>query len=134
MERRLAVEAWSVCIDAGNPSIAGMPLPVLDLDGNQRIAGGRIDMGAYEFPQTQGVAEAATARIGGLFPIPAVPILSYDWKTKGVDKSGFLIFSVIWCTRDIIMMETNYPCRALIREFIFIEFAPGWVPFLKKVD
>jgi hypothetical protein len=88
----------SVCIDAGNPSKAGMPLPVLDLDGNQRIAGGRIDMGAYEFPQTQGVAEAATARIGGLFPNPcrAHPQLRLEDKGGGqvwlFDILGHLVY------------------------------------------
>lgn len=88
----------SVCIDAGNPSTTGMPLPVLDLDGNQRIAGGRIDMGAYEFPQTQGVAEAATARIGGLFPNPcrAHPQLRLEDKGGGqvwlFDILGHLVY------------------------------------------
>jgi hypothetical protein len=38
----------SPCIDAGDPSCVAGP-DETDLDGNPRIANGRIDMGAYEF-------------------------------------------------------------------------------------
>ncbi|UCC23627.1 MAG: right-handed parallel beta-helix repeat-containing protein, partial [Planctomycetota bacterium] len=38
----------SPCIDAGDPNYAAEPNE-MDLDGNPRVVGGRIDMGAYEF-------------------------------------------------------------------------------------
>ena len=38
----------SPCINAGDPSFIAGPND-LDMDGNLRIAGGRIDMGAYEY-------------------------------------------------------------------------------------
>ncbi|MHC4115774.1 MAG: choice-of-anchor Q domain-containing protein, partial [Planctomycetota bacterium] len=41
----------SPCIDAGDPNYAAGPNET-DLDGNPRVTGGRIDMGAYEFPAT----------------------------------------------------------------------------------
>ena len=40
---------YSPCIDAGIPDTTGLNLPEFDLDGNPRIPGTRIDMGAYEF-------------------------------------------------------------------------------------
>jgi predicted outer membrane repeat protein len=39
----------SPCIDAGDPNYAAGPNET-DLDGNPRVVGGRIDMGAYEAP------------------------------------------------------------------------------------
>jgi len=38
----------SPCINTGTPDTTGLNLPELDLAGNPRIYGGRIDMGAYE--------------------------------------------------------------------------------------
>ncbi|MHC4616695.1 MAG: choice-of-anchor Q domain-containing protein [Planctomycetota bacterium] len=40
--------AGSPCINAGDPNYTGQPGET-DLDGNQRIVAGRVDMGAYEF-------------------------------------------------------------------------------------
>ena len=42
----------SPCIDAGTPDVSGLDLPPVDLAGNPRVAGGRVDMGAYEYPAT----------------------------------------------------------------------------------
>ncbi|MBM3434658.1 MAG: hypothetical protein FJY07_00400, partial [Bacteroidetes bacterium] len=39
----------SPCIDAGIPDTTGLSLPPTDLAGNPRISNGIIDMGAYEF-------------------------------------------------------------------------------------
>lgn len=39
----------SPCIDSGTPDTSGLNIPGTDLDGNERIWNGRIDMGAYEF-------------------------------------------------------------------------------------
>jgi hypothetical protein len=38
----------SPCIDAGDPDYAP-EAHAIDLDGNPRVVGGRVDMGAYEF-------------------------------------------------------------------------------------
>lgn len=45
------LSADSPYIDAGNPSYPAPGDPLRDLDGNQRVAGERIDIGAYEFIQ-----------------------------------------------------------------------------------
>ena len=39
----------SPCINTGTPDTTGLNLPPYDLDGNPRIYGDRIDMGAYEW-------------------------------------------------------------------------------------
>jgi len=38
----------SPCINTGTPDTSGLNLPEFDIDGNQRVYGNRIDMGAYE--------------------------------------------------------------------------------------
>ena len=38
----------SPCINSGIPDTSGLNLPGFDLTGNQRVYGGRIEMGAYE--------------------------------------------------------------------------------------
>jgi predicted outer membrane repeat protein len=43
----LHLQKTSPCVDAGEPG-SGFKTPVLDLDGNLRVTGARIDMGAYE--------------------------------------------------------------------------------------
>jgi hypothetical protein len=45
----------SPCIEAGDPNYAAGPNET-DLDGNPRIAGARIDMGAYEYPAAPCIA------------------------------------------------------------------------------
>jgi hypothetical protein len=42
----------SPCINAGTPDTTGLALPELDILGNPRLFGGRIDMGAYEWNGT----------------------------------------------------------------------------------
>ena len=45
----LRLAPLSPCIDTGDPSYVSGPNET-DLDGNPRVSGGRVDMGAYEFP------------------------------------------------------------------------------------
>ena len=46
------LDSGSACIDAGHPYQISLPYQdSLDLDGNHRVSGGRIDIGAYEYPQ-----------------------------------------------------------------------------------
>jgi len=48
----------SLCINSGDPNYPFDPNET-DLDGNPRVIGGRIDMGAYEFQNMRPVADAA---------------------------------------------------------------------------
>ena len=54
--------AGSPCIDTGDPNYVPEPNET-DLDGNPRIIGGRIDMGAYEFFNTPPVADAGPEKV-----------------------------------------------------------------------
>lgn len=47
-----SLKASSPCINQGNPSLTSLNLPMLDLAGNPRISGERVDIGAYEFNST----------------------------------------------------------------------------------
>jgi len=47
----------SLCIDTGDPNYVAEPNET-DLDGNRRVVAGRIDMGAYEYPNNLPVANA----------------------------------------------------------------------------
>ena len=38
----------SPCVNTGTPDTTGLNLPAIDLGGNPRVFGGRVDMGAYE--------------------------------------------------------------------------------------
>nr|NQU92004.1 right-handed parallel beta-helix repeat-containing protein [Bacteroidota bacterium] len=42
----------SPCIESGTPDTSGLNLPVFDLNGNPRIQNGIVDMGAFEYQQT----------------------------------------------------------------------------------
>jgi predicted outer membrane repeat protein len=52
----------SLCIDAGDPNYTAGP-DETDLDGNRRVAAGRIDMGAFEFPNALPVADAGPNQV-----------------------------------------------------------------------
>ncbi|MBC8525420.1 MAG: right-handed parallel beta-helix repeat-containing protein [Candidatus Cloacimonetes bacterium] len=46
-----SLSGLSPCIVAGDPDTTNLHLPDIDLACNQRVANGRIDIGAYEYPQ-----------------------------------------------------------------------------------
>jgi len=47
----------SPCIDAGPLATLGLHLPAWDLAGNPRCSGGRLDVGAYEWPAAAGLPD-----------------------------------------------------------------------------
>jgi len=64
-EHPYALSDESPCINTGNPDTTGLNLPELDLAGNTRIYGGRIDMGAYE---NQNVSTFHIIHVPGDYP------------------------------------------------------------------
>ncbi len=68
-----ALSELSPCIDAGNPDPFGLDLPDLDLAGNPRIGGERVDMGAYENADISDVPLAQATMLGTIFPNPFNP-------------------------------------------------------------
>ncbi|MCP4547911.1 MAG: hypothetical protein GY835_15720 [bacterium] len=53
----------SPCIDAGIEDISGLNLPLLDLAGLPRVAGGRVDMGCHEFTSLTSTPETPAAAL-----------------------------------------------------------------------
>lgn len=43
------LRSGSACVDAGKPDTTGLHLPLTDAAGAHRFAGGRVDMGCYEY-------------------------------------------------------------------------------------
>ena len=62
------LQAGSPCIDAGNNAYA---VGSVDMDGNPRIQGARVDMGAYEYGATAPVTLTVTFDGQGATPSPA---------------------------------------------------------------
>jgi len=86
----------SPCINAGTNSLVGDP-PDGDLDGNPRISGGRVDLGAYEFqggtspvitlqPQSQTVFSGSNVTFSVNADGP--PPLLWQWQFNGAALPG----------------------------------------------
>lgn len=62
-----ALQAGSSCLNTGLNQIPGFTLPSLDLNGNPRIVGPAIDIGAYEADL---VTDASSEQNGSILPYP----------------------------------------------------------------
>ncbi len=77
-----SLQAASPCINTGTPDTTGLSLPELDLAGNPRIKGDRIDIGAYEFPLPNSVVEIQNNFLVDIYPNPAMNDISVEMKQK----------------------------------------------------
>jgi len=89
----------SPCINAGDPNYVLDPNYPTDLDGNPRVIGGRIDMGAYEYvPSANDLPDLKiTSEDISFVPIPGVPAqpvtISATVSNIGViSAEGILVF------------------------------------------
>jgi len=102
----------SPCIDAGDLNYSDPNHPN-DLDGNPRIVGGRIDMGAYEFPSDY-----------------CVHIGDFDNSCR-VDFKDFAIFALAWLefgdSQWISDCDISLPADGIIDEKDLQIFAENWL-------
>ncbi len=91
----------SPCINTGMADTAGLTLPWFDLAMNNRISGGRLDMGAYEYQQGVFLHESKTTDMGLRVypqPITASSQLSFHLEQQGIvhiqiiDINGRLVY------------------------------------------
>ncbi|KAB7731119.1 hypothetical protein F5984_09920 [Rudanella paleaurantiibacter] len=101
------VSATGIALNACSPAInAGSPVPSnvgnIDLVGNPRIAGTRIDMGAVEF---QGTARQPVTIITQ--PLPGTSVLAGSVVTAGLSASGTTPISYQWYKNTELVSGQN---------------------------
>lgn len=97
----------SPCVDAGVD--AGVTAP-LDLAGNPRIQGLRVDMGAYESPFTTSATETAPNEDATLWPNPATDVLNIV--LPGSETASFDV-QVFDAAGQILQRRRVWPGQAL---------------------
>lgn len=73
-----SLQIGSPCINAGTPDTTGLGLPAIDVAGNPRIRGGRIDIGAYEYLLPNSINETLDSFSMGIYPNPATNKLTIE--------------------------------------------------------
>jgi predicted outer membrane repeat protein len=68
----------SPCINTGIPDTSGLSLPLYDIEGNERILYGRIDMGCYEYLNPLVIAEN-TNSVLHIFPNPVSDFININY-------------------------------------------------------
>lgn len=74
---------YDIVVDAGDSTSV---TEEFDIDGNQRIQGAEVDIGAYEFPSAAPLAPTNFANTA-----TAATTLSYSWTDNSDDEDGFHI-------------------------------------------
>ncbi len=85
-----SLQSSSPCIDAGDP--AGT-YPATDLAGNPRVVGSQIDIGAYEYQGTTGIANNDLKNNISIFPNPFNSFTTIQFQTQ-VDFIGLYIYNI----------------------------------------
>jgi predicted outer membrane repeat protein len=91
----LRLQAGSLAIDAGDNSAPN--LPATDLDGNPRIVGVAVDMGAYEFDPATGIDDVVlpnSARIRAVYPNPFNPTVTISFELERTRVVRVIIYDI----------------------------------------
>ncbi len=86
------LQSGSPCIDAGDSSAP--ELPPTDKDGNARIGGGGVDMGAYEWQGPSAADDAYGVAEDGVLSVPAPGVLGNDADPNGDPLTALLVSDV----------------------------------------
>lgn len=91
----LHLSLLSPAIDAGDSTVSGLPMN--DIDGNPRVAGVNIDMGAYEYQAATAVVDPARPRVGGsdiqaVYPNPFNPSLTIAFRLDRERRVTLTVF------------------------------------------
>ncbi|OYT14230.1 MAG: hypothetical protein B6I19_01095 [Bacteroidetes bacterium 4572_114] len=74
----------SPCVNVGNNDVED--LPENDLDGNQRIQGGIIDMGCYETSVISSIVQTTINEGFTIFPNPTNRIINFEFADNNIEK------------------------------------------------
>ncbi len=113
-----STEENSPCINAGTPDTTGLGLPELDLAWNPRIKGGRIDIGAYEYPLPNSINEIGNPFSMDIYPNPAINELTVEMKQKAeieISNIKGQVIKTIHCNDSKTTIDTgNFPVGVYI--------------------
>jgi len=89
----------SPCVNAGIPDTTGLNLPELDLAGNPRFYGGRIDMGAYENQNVVGADDDLIPLVTKLYqnypnPFNPTTTISFSLTTEDTENTELFIYNI----------------------------------------
>jgi len=97
------LRANSLCLNVGNNAAPGLPL--VDLDGNPRIADGTVDMGAYE----QSASDWHPADVNTNWTIASAEFTAYAsaWTNHAAWSTGPNPIPIDYVTRAGFLVQTN---------------------------
>ena len=115
------LKSTSPCINAGIEDVTGLGLPNVDLDGNARIYGGRIDLGAYEYgAPPSGIENVNIQNQLLVYPNPSrdgifqlatnnndIHWVVFDMNGKQISQGNTALVDLSFCSKGIYMVKVQ---------------------------